>query len=199
MKTELAHGDTMDISTHALREEGDQSSVQTLDVAYRFLPTPSARRATPALSAHRPGSAHFYPRPPRGGRPSTPRSSVCLGRFLPTPSARRATHCSTALMSMVRGFLPTPSARRATGVILHFPQYRLFLPTPSARRATGQALSCNHRGGISTHALREEGDSKCAIKQKLFSGSICTMRYSPRKKRAVFVQAALSLERSLHV
>ena len=52
-----------------------------------------------------------------------------------------------------------------------------FLPTPSARRAT----------------------SKCAIKQKLFSGSICTMRYSPRKKRAVFVQAALSLERSLHV
>ena len=52
---------------------------------------------------------------------------------------------------------------------------------------------------ISTHALREEGDSKCAIKQKLFSGSICTMRYSPRKKRAVFVQAALSLERSLHV
>ena len=52
---------------------------------------------------------------------------------------------------------------------------------------------------ISTHALREEGDSKCAIKQKLFSGSICTMRYSSRKKRAVFVQAALSLERSLHV
>ena len=52
---------------------------------------------------------------------------------------------------------------------------------------------------ISTHALREEGDSKCAIKQKLFSGSICTMRYNPRKKRAVFVQAALSLERSLHV
>ena len=52
---------------------------------------------------------------------------------------------------------------------------------------------------ISTHALREEGDSKCAIKQKLFSGSICTMRYSSRKKRAVFVQAALSLKRSLHV
>ena len=74
-----------------------------------------------------------------------------------------------------------------------------FLPTPSARRATATATYTNKDEGISTHALREEGDSKCAIKQKLFSGSICTMRYSSRKKRAVFVQAALSLERSLHV
>ena len=83
------------------------------------------------------------------------------------------------------------SARAATSI--------KFLPTPSARRATVPLDPTLAQGDISTHALREEGDSKCAIKQKLFSGSICTMRYSSRKKRAVFVQAALSLERSLHV
>ena len=75
----------------------------------------------------------------------------------------------------------------------------VFLPTPSARRATWVRRQSAGAEKISTHALREEGDSKCAIKQKLFSGSICTMRYSSRKKRTVFVQDALSVKRSLHV
>ena len=39
-----------------------------------------------------------------------------------------------------------------------------FLPTPSARRATGQAADDVPLAAISTHALREEGDSKCAGK-----------------------------------
>ena len=78
-----------------------------------FLSTPSARRATAAFSAwpagmsisihalreegdsyrsikHRPWT-HFYPRPPRGGRPGS-LSMICFLRsFLSTPSARRAT------------------------------------------------------------------------------------------------------------
>ena len=33
-----------------------------------------------------------------------------------------------------------------------------FLPTPSARRATGIREHALPDGGISTHALREEGD-----------------------------------------
>ena len=57
------------ISTHALREEGDQLG-----------------------GGHRLGLGNFYPRPPRGGRracrPIT-RPRPC--GFLPTPSARRAT------------------------------------------------------------------------------------------------------------
>ena len=35
----------------------------------RFLPTPSARRATNLLSSSHLSPDHFYPRPPRGGRP----------------------------------------------------------------------------------------------------------------------------------
>ena len=81
-----------DISTHALREEGDAS--------YR------------PLSAT---ACNFYPRPPRGGRrPGRP-------------------------------VLPGQSA---------------FLPTPSARRATNQGLFGRLGFGISTHALREEGDAR---------------------------------------
>ena len=34
---------------------------------------------------------NFYPRPPRGGRPSRPRSQPTWAAFLSTPSARRAT------------------------------------------------------------------------------------------------------------
>ena len=58
------------ISIHALREEGD----------------PFRHRSERVKE-------DFYPRPPRGGRPSplAPRST--LTRFLSTPSARRATPC----------------------------------------------------------------------------------------------------------
>ena len=55
-------------------------------------------------------------------------------------------------------FLSTPSARRATsdgnlsGYILE------FLSTPSARRATAAVARRQPAGGISIHALREEGD-----------------------------------------
>ena len=58
----------MDISIHALREEGDR---------------------TPFFMV--PVSNNFYPRPPRGGRlqPLSLRYSPFL--FLSTPSARRAT------------------------------------------------------------------------------------------------------------
>ena len=56
------------ISIHALREEGDSTSIA----------------ATTRLG-------DFYPRPPRGGRPSRPRSQPTWAAFLSTPSARRAT------------------------------------------------------------------------------------------------------------
>ena len=56
------------ISTHALREEGDEAPAKSAGFPLLFLPTPSARRAT------------FVPPAPPSRR-----------RFLPTPSARRAT------------------------------------------------------------------------------------------------------------
>ena len=81
---------TIKISTHALREEGDGSPRATLLVPLKFLPTPSARRAT-----------------------GTPTMTLYPMRFLPTPSARRATS-ACAIIPPLYLFLPTPSARRAT-------------------------------------------------------------------------------------
>ena len=39
---------------------------------------------------------------------------------------------------------------------------RVFLSTPSARRATARVAKLQHKGVISIHALREEGDAFCA-------------------------------------
>ena len=58
------------ISIHALREEGDGSTIERKE------------RTT-----------YFYPRPPRGGRPLVDVFYNALRTFLSTPSARRAT-CS---------------------------------------------------------------------------------------------------------
>ena len=60
--------DFFDISIHALREEGDPSSAVRFWLQKVFLSTPSARRATPDSRRAERGLAHFYPRPPRGGR-----------------------------------------------------------------------------------------------------------------------------------
>ena len=58
------------ISIHALREEGDEPFIVQITASSLFLSTPSARRATWTLAMQPPRSSNFYPRPPRGGRPS---------------------------------------------------------------------------------------------------------------------------------
>ena len=123
------------ISTHALREEGDGCVFLLGALISRFLPTPSARRATlPDVKFDR-AKSNFYPRPPRGGRQGYCVAPRVIAVFLPTPSARRATACSST------GKWKT-----------------IFLPTPSARRATSNLDEFKSRYKISTHALREEGD-----------------------------------------
>ena len=130
---------------------------------------------------------HFYPRPPRGGRRRQRNILPSWTQFLPTPSARRATHYVRKRGTIKAAFLPTPSARRATvsgskshgapqdfyprpprggrlDTPLQAPVNIIFLPTPSARRATSNTTTNTRRHEISTHALREEGDSKCAGK-----------------------------------
>ena len=101
------------ISIHALREEGD--------CAWK---RPS--RAT----------ANFYPRPPRGGRPSSSTPNSRTSRFLSTPSARRAT---------------TRAAYNALPwkISIH------------ALREEGDAVTQEYAisSSISIHALREEGDA----------------------------------------
>ena len=102
----------MDISIHALREEGDLIGV---------LHAPEPQISIHALREE--GDSrfclrladlfYFYPRPPRGGRLATHQYCNDAEPFLSTPSARRATS-PPSVMLMVGEFLSTPSARRAT-------------------------------------------------------------------------------------
>ena len=64
------YGGLMAISIHALREEGDGSGFSVVEVLCLFLSTPSARRATIQRAECLTEKPYFYPRPPRGGRPS---------------------------------------------------------------------------------------------------------------------------------
>ena len=103
-----------EISIHALREEGDWTSSP-------------ARRSL----------AHFYPRPPRGGRRFRTRWRMDSSpTFLSTPSARRAT-----VIKEVQQNCHSISihALREEGDLFHgvlHGRAAVFLSTPSARRAT---------------------------------------------------------------
>ena len=159
----------VEISIHALREEGD-----------------------PGLFRNRTARCYFYPRPPRGGRPPEPCKVVIYALiFLSTPSARRATwhqygasvHQSISIHALReegdgsspikfharRGFLSTPSARRATKLP---PRKRSsqknFYPRPprGGRQSGHPALDAGVR--ISIHALREEGDPKMVGSRKRY-------------------------------
>ena len=86
-----------------------------------------------AISTER---AHFYPRPPRGGRPRTDKR----------------------MFNVTANFYPRPPRGGRQFANLGEQPVKKFLSTPSARRATlRQAFAVQHYY-ISIHALREEGD-----------------------------------------
>ena len=124
------------ISTHALREEGDDNA---------WCRTP----------AH----CHFYPRPPRGGRPRLTTISMPFCKISTHALREEGDELCFCVGNALVTFLPTPSARRATAIL----QAYGIDPDISthALREEGDALEAEEsRGGeaISTHALREEGD-----------------------------------------
>ena len=81
---------TLDISIHALREEGDPESAAKPKPARNFYPRPP-RGGRPVLTLLGGGNLYFYPRPPRGGRQGRGGALRSNEIFLSTPSARRAT------------------------------------------------------------------------------------------------------------
>ena len=191
------------ISIHALREEGDPTVAAALQAKTEFLSTPSARRATERYgervmsdkflstpSARRATSdgrcpsvpaRNFYPRPPRGGRPTATVGETDSYEFLSTPSARRATYSFAICLSSFAYFYPRPprggrrsssqphnqtadfyprpprGGRPASMSFLFLAKYD-FYPRPprGGRRLTGDDIS--EVTFISIHALREEGD-----------------------------------------
>ena len=80
----------LSISIHALREEGD--IVHGIGESLSFISIHALReegdRRCPTIYLY---EEHFYPRPPRGGRPDGCARSGMPVQFLSTPSARRAT------------------------------------------------------------------------------------------------------------
>ena len=129
-------GGVLDISIHALREEGDPWHRQTCWPKHEI----SIHALREEGDAASPGAArtteNFYPRPPRGGRPAARTQLIMRHVFLSTPSARRATGFSSMYLSIASYFYPRPP--------------RGGRPPPRRRKARARA--------ISIHALREEGD-----------------------------------------
>ena len=125
----------MQISIHALREEGDVSCSLSGWLLY-----------------------NFYPRPPRGGRPHFLYGSSSQQLFLSTPSARRATRTTAHPFSPARDFYPRPprGGRPVTQSIFSPPCYFYPRPPRGGRPILRSAVLAAK--GISIHALREEGD-----------------------------------------
>ena len=171
-----------EISTHALREEGDRGQSRWLYPLVQFLPTPSARRATlkrrlaavpKVISTHalREEGDQLAPQQRRvesqisthalreEGDPA--RSKAAARTRISTHALREEGDIrTTANINTENIFLPTPSARRATeGKAVGFTHWFNFYPRPPRGGRLHANLAQGRAGLISTHALREEGDS----------------------------------------
>ena len=83
----------LDISIHALREEGDSVDFiadKSADISIHAL----REEGDKVLPVEFSKTSDFYPRPPRGGRPQNSTTTTATSKFLSTPSARRATGCA---------------------------------------------------------------------------------------------------------
>ena len=173
--------DTDAISIHALREEGDLRPCAAPDLTLQFLSTPSARRATgfcfwmlehriqflSTPSARRATAScsptpsntkNFYPRPPRGGRPTSEGGDAHGKRFLSTPSARRATRRRPDKQIPRRISIHALREEGDYNERLQKHDFSYFYPRPPRGGRLTSAVAVNPALQISIHALREEGD-----------------------------------------
>ena len=150
------------ISIHALCEEGDPRSRSSATSLSNFYPRP-LRGGRPVIAARRPPSnisihalceegdcrvclckappGNFYPRPLRGGRPHIKGDKIWTRKFLSTPSARRATSRRVVDGIGPRGISIHALCEEGDGwsARSRCPPNR-FLSTPSARRATSRGM-----------------------------------------------------------
>ena len=125
----------MEISIHALREEGDLLKRKIIKKLLIFLSTPSARRAT-----------------------EIPYSQYTVKEFLSTPSARRAT--SRQMVQSLTTLISIHALREEGDLSGSGGQQSManFYPRPP-RGGRPRLVGCGYkRLAISIHALREEGD-----------------------------------------
>ena len=170
----------LEISIHALREEGDCSSLSASSTqpnfyprpprggrhdraehagdGLQFLSTPSARRATRCCPRGAGQPRHFYPRPPRGGRRAAPKPSRHRSNFYPRPprGGRRILGIKAELAVVISIHALREEGDRknlcVSGIILY------FYPRPPRGGRRAAHLGAVQPDTISIHALREEGD-----------------------------------------
>ena len=140
----LPPAEVVEISIHALREEGDRKSTRRRE--HTHISIHALREEGDTTAANKPQQVeNFYPRPPRGGRQCSQSSLFGTKKFLSTPSARRATeeiykykgqkaisihalreegdHLALSFRVSICVFLSTPSARRATFLLTYCATY----------------------------------------------------------------------------
>ena len=107
---------------------------------------------------------HFYPRPPRGGRPLLP-SMAARARAISIHALREEGDFLTCrVYNMHKNFYPRPPRGGRQQFPLFWLILLLFLSTPSARRATQGRGRAGLPQDISIHALREEGDTRSSTR-----------------------------------
>ena len=169
------------ISIHALREEGDCLSSQSISRSHYFYPRPPRggrprgprkESQNPEISIHAlreegdtvcfsPNSSrlNFYPRPPRGGRPRRLESARMCTDFYPRPP---------------RGGRPLQS--------IHAHTLFDFYPRPPRGGRLQHRSDQAAAERISIHALREEGDGT----YKSGTGSPRAFLSTPSARRATY-------------
>ena len=101
------------ISIHALREEGDVGVSYTGSFSLHFYPRPP-RGGRPYRLLCYPDHLHFYPRPPRGGRLPSDKFHFYFACISIHALREEGDFGRRSLPYWDESFLSTPSARRAT-------------------------------------------------------------------------------------
>ena len=167
------------VSIHATLAGGDLWNRWAHSTASMFLSTPPSRVATGARPQRPATMVCFYPRHPRGWRPSViARSRYCILMFLSTPPSRVATSSTSRATTRPTTFLSTPPSRVATKPRKdNGTWYRMFLSTPPSRVATCQAMFLQHLGRVSIHATLAGGDCGTTPRRRW------KLRFYPRHPR----------------
>ena len=126
----------LQISIHALREEGDVTGFARVPVLQNFYPRPPRGGRRPSTRAGSSLLTNFYPRPPRGGRrPGTRQAQK--GRTISIHALREEGDGRSARgRTRFCNFYPRPPRGGRHAQAMRGYLERIFLSTPSARRAT---------------------------------------------------------------
>ena len=147
------------ISIHALREEGDSFVIERGKGGLKFLSTPSARRATRYNNRMPRRAGDFYPRPPRGGRPVHPQQPLWAREISIHALREEGDGLNAFRITAASYFYPRPPRGGRRSTLVRFPLIRWhFYPRPPrGGRLDVYGILADYTG-ISIHALREEGD-----------------------------------------